>query len=121
MPKRKPTFKHTQPITQYDLNSEIRRHRHPRYIVFRNEKYLDWIRKQECVICGASGPSDPNHLWASGGGGGKYMDYLALPFCRLCHHNYHALGHDEFERQNLLEFELEVIKYLSFYRHNEEA
>lgn len=51
----------------------------------RDPAYLDWIRKQPCVLCGAR--SEAHHLKLPGQGrmGKKPDDYFAVPLCRTCH------------------------------------
>jgi hypothetical protein len=56
--------------------------KHPRREV--DPKYLAWVRKQCCWVCGAPPPSDPDHQ-ASGGMGTTGPDAFALPTCRIHH------------------------------------
>lgn len=106
--------------SNHEIEKELSLHKHPRYIVIKDEKYLNWIRQLPCIVCDKKGPSDPNHIWNTGGGGGKYQDHLALPFCRPCHTEYHHLGHEPFEKRKGLSFELEIMKCLSFYIEKKE-
>lgn len=66
----------------------------PKPVRQTDEDYLDYIRSLPCIVCGASPPSDPNHIQTVGAGG---SDYGTLPMCRRCH--------DEFHRTFLYEFE----------------
>jgi len=58
----------------------------PKMTRYRNEKYLDWIRKMPCWDCGRLGPSEPHHVAVDGTGQGtKPSDLFTLPTCRDCH------------------------------------
>jgi len=62
-----------------------------------DEKYLDYIRGLECIVCHRR--PDPHHLVARGAGG---SDYTAIPLCRLHHTEAHTLGKARFgERYGL--------------------
>jgi len=56
-------------------------------------KYLDYIRKQPCLVCGLQ-PCDPDHLEARGmgGAGDEMKDYSCVPLCRKHHSERHAHG-----------------------------
>lgn len=59
---------------------------------FRSRKYLDWVKQQPCIICGAQA-DDPHHLVGVGGMGGmgtKAPDSMVLPVCRIHHGEIHA-------------------------------
>ena len=56
----------------------------------RSRKYLDWVKEQDCIICGA--PSDdPHHIigMGEGGTGTKACDLLTMPVCREHHNTIH--------------------------------
>jgi hypothetical protein len=59
----------------------------------KNEKYLEFIRKQPCVVCGA--PAEVHHQRDNipseyaGGMGLKPYDLLSIPLCRECHVKAH--------------------------------
>ena len=49
-----------------------------------SKKYLDYIRRQFCLVCGIT-PCDPDHLEARGMGGANksgFKDYSCIPLCR---------------------------------------
>lgn len=58
---------------------------------FRSRRYLDWVKQQPCVMCGA--PSDdPHHIISVGGMSGMGMtapDSMAMPVCRPHHDEIH--------------------------------
>jgi len=56
-------------------------------------KYIEFIRKQPCLVCGST-PCDPDHLEARGMGGAKssYKDYSCVPLCREHHSERHRYG-----------------------------
>jgi hypothetical protein len=61
----------------------------------RDPKYLDWIRRQPCLLCG--GPSEAAHTGPHGYGQ-KASDHDAIPLCWRHHRwegdklSYHQLG-----------------------------
>lgn len=60
--------------------------------------YLDYIRKQRCLVCGVDN-CDAHHLEARGMGGAntEKKDYSCVPLCRMHHDEYHRNGLREFE------------------------
>ena len=54
----------------------------------KNEKYLKWLRQQECFICKAP-HSEPHHV-ARAGTAKRNFDELCCPVCRSCHDYLHA-------------------------------
>ncbi len=85
---------------------------HPKQKIHRCKKYLEWIRKKNCLVCGAPGPSDPHHVWNSGKKN-HGNDFLALPLCRRDHQDYHQHGHDAFEAKWNVDLKDEIINLLS--------
>lgn len=89
---------------------------HPKYEIFKDEKYLKYIRQLPCLVC--SRPSESHHVWHSGG---KKLsnDYLAVPLCNSHHtmggDSYHRLGHDTFEKRHNLDLKDEIINLLCDY------
>ena len=64
-----------------------------------SKKYLEYIRKQPCLVCGSQ-PCDPDHLEARGMGGANkdgYKDYTCVPLCRYHHGERHSGGNLYFE------------------------
>ncbi len=63
----------------------------PKAKAWRSRKYLDWVKSQPCVMCGA--PSDdPHHLIGvghMGGTGMKAPDSMVMPVCRHHHNEIH--------------------------------
>lgn len=58
---------------------------------FRSRKYLDWVKQQPCVMCGAPA-DDPHHIIGVGhmsGMGRTAPDSMALPVCRIHHDEIH--------------------------------
>jgi len=58
-----------------------------------SEKYLAWIRKQPCIICGIPG-AEPHHLKGAGGMSGTGMkapDWATMPLCHPCHRMMHEV------------------------------
>lgn len=58
---------------------------------WRSRKYLDWVKAQPCVICGAPA-DDPHHLVGLGGLSGMGLtapDQYVMPVCRFHHDEIH--------------------------------
>lgn len=58
---------------------------------WRNRNYLDWVKEQPCVLCGAPA-DDPHHLKGIGhmsGAGLTAPDWAVIPVCRGCHNRFH--------------------------------
>nr|WP_245210213.1 DUF968 domain-containing protein [Serratia fonticola] len=55
-----------------------------------NTKYLQWVKSQPCVCCGARA-DDPHHIigHGQGGMGTKAHDLLTIPLCRQHHDDLH--------------------------------
>ena len=61
----------------------------PKPIRQTDEDFLEFLRGQACVTCGAPPRSDPSHLRHRGAGG---SDYTACSQCRRCHDLLHSMG-----------------------------
>ena len=64
-----------------------------------SKKYLEYIKKKPCLVCGQS-PVDPHHMEAVGMGGANkdgFKDYSCVPLCRYHHSEYHSGGLHYFE------------------------
>ena len=58
---------------------------------YRSRRYLDWVKQQPCVMCGALS-DDPHHLVGVGHMSGMGMtapDTMAMPVCRQHHDEIH--------------------------------
>lgn len=63
---------------------------------FRSKKYLDFIKRQPCFICGNT-PVDSHHETMSGKGTGlKGPDNQTLPLCYHHHTERHNMGRESF-------------------------
>lgn len=58
---------------------------------WENEKYTQWIKRQQCCGCGNQA-DDPHHITgnALGGMATKPHDMFVIPLCRRCHDALHA-------------------------------
>src|ERR1051325_422417 len=65
----------------------------------RNSKYLAWIRKQPCLVCGTRWRIEASHTGPRGLGQ-KSSDRSAIPLCakhhRTCDSSYHRPGPRKF-------------------------
>ena len=64
----------------------------PKRKPMRNKRYLEYVRKLSCLMCGSVYGSDPHHIKGIGhfsGVGQKASDYLTMPLCRNCHEQMH--------------------------------
>lgn len=57
--------------------------------------YIDYVKRQPCLVCMEPPPSDPHHLKSKGAGG---PDEACIPLCRTHHREYHTTTHAKFER-----------------------
>ncbi|MCI0632494.1 MAG: hypothetical protein L0206_01030 [Actinobacteria bacterium] len=57
-----------------------------------DEPFLAFVRTLPCSFCARPGPSDPSHLVPRGWREPRRDDRLAVPHCRRCHDEWHALG-----------------------------
>jgi hypothetical protein len=62
----------------------------PKPVRWENPEYLDYIRSQPCLSCGAVGIQPgfivPHHVSLKNQGWGtKPPDYQTVPLCRTCH------------------------------------
>lgn len=84
--------------TALKRSSKLKRARMKRRATYRrpgaDAVYLDWIRRQPCAApgCTRKPPSEAHHHSLLGAGmARKAPDRFAMPLCRFCHHDLHAL------------------------------
>jgi len=73
------------------------------------KRYLAWVKKYPCIACGSS-ESEPHHLRSQALGAGmglKVADVFAIPVCRACHQECHALN---YSREDQFRWTLMTIK-----------
>lgn len=60
----------------------------------RTHLHRQYVRRQECCVCGATGPSDPHHLKFAQprAMGMKVSDEFCVPLCRRCHEEVEVCG-----------------------------
>ena len=84
---------------------------YPKIKTPRSREYLDWLKTQQCVICGRAKEEYrdivPAHQTINGHGfmGGKANDFHALPMCSFCHAEGHLLT-------SLIQFVAGIILYI---------
>ena len=74
----------------------------------RDAKWLEVVRAEPCMQCGAPGPSDPHHVF-SGLRGTKTSDIATIPLCRSCH--------EVFERDRALKNRAPIMLAVFLIRH----
>lgn len=50
----------------------------------RSKPYMRWVKRHDCMNCGAFMPSDPDH-YGDHGMAQKCSDFLTVALCRKCH------------------------------------
>ena len=50
-----------------------------------NRAYIDRIKRMDCCLCGATGPSDAHHIREGHGMSQRASDVLVIPLCKSCH------------------------------------
>ena len=72
----------------------------------RNPRYLAWIRRQPCCVCGSTRAIEASHTGPHGMGQ-KSPDSSAIPLCAKHHRtgndSYHRLGPRKFSEKHLLD------------------
>ena len=74
------------------------------------DDYLDFIRRNPCIICGRK--SEPHHLETKGAGG---SDFLAVPLCREHHTEIGNIGTMTFIQRHCLNIEAIIFELLRDY------
>lgn len=69
----------------------------PKKITWKSEKYLQFVRRQPCIICYEL-PSEAHHVRFSNnsGIGMKPADIWAIPLCHTHYASIHAVGQKTF-------------------------
>lgn len=93
-------------------------------INFVPEKFVDYIRRQKCVVCFNS-PCDPDHLSQIGMGRNRrdpmLLEHLScVPLCREHHIERHRIGLVTFEKNNKVNLWRENHEYLISFIQEEE-
>jgi hypothetical protein len=101
--KRTGPIRRRKPLAR--VNRERRRRQYTR--AFGPEGFVEWTRKQPCVVCGAV-PSECAHV-RSRGAGGTWEDVVSL--CRSHHREQHNLGVETFQLRHALPY-LDVLARL---------
>lgn len=85
----------------------------------RSERYLDYIRGQDCLVNNdCAGNVIPHHI-ITGGKGKKCSDFYAIPLCHKHHiEGLHQKGIETFEKFHSIDLWRVVAKYLASYITN---
>lgn len=88
---------------------------YPKSQTIRNTKYMAYIRKHPCLICGGS-PTHAHHEPLKGKGIGlKGPDNESLPLCHRCHMERHQKGRKTFYKEHGIDWRHEVTSYQQIY------
>jgi len=68
----------------------------PKPKIFRSKKYLDFIRRHPCLICGNPNTVAHHESLGRNAMGSKPPDSHAVPLCNECHQRRHAHGVQSF-------------------------
>lgn len=94
----------------------------PKSLVFKDEEFLNFVRKFDCLISHQRGRNEEtgeegsfvHHNWHA-----RKNDYLAVPLSSLFHltgnQSYHKLEHEEFCKTHNVNMEWVIINLLSMY------
>lgn len=83
--------------------------------MIRSETYLNFIRRQACIVC-AGTPSDPHHfIRLSAGVGAKGDDTKTIPLCREHHNEAHRVGRTTFQARHNFDYWEEAFLLLEKY------
>jgi hypothetical protein len=81
-------------------------------MIYRDLKYLNFIRNKPCVICGRK--AVPHHESISHRGTGiKASDFETIPLCPECHRKRHNEGKYTFWAKHFFQSEYIVLRYKS--------
>ena len=86
--------------------------------------YLDFIRKQKyCCTCLKNVKIEPSHIEAIGMGRNRKLEllehYTAIPQCRMCHSEYHALGLNQYQKKHHINLYQVCLYYVTSYLYKE--
>ena len=62
----------------------------------KDEKYLEWVRSQKCLVKTCNKQAEAAHFHSRGAGG---SDYSARPLCRIHHIEEHTIGKHTFNKK----------------------
>lgn len=82
----------------------------------RDLHYLGYIRRFPCVACKTERRYREAMHTGPRGLGQKASDLDALPGCRLCHQELHAIGPAQFQLKHRIEFEELQAMFQEFYK-----
>ena len=81
-------------------------------------KYIEYVRKQPCIVCGTK-PVDADHLETIGMGNNRKRrgpkDLTCIPLCRKHHQERHHLGNSRFEAKYIINLWREAFNTLRRY------
>ena len=83
--------------------------------IYRNSRYLAWLRTRPCCVTGATIDVQAAHirLGLGGGMGIKPSDYRAVPIQAITHRQQHQMGEKAFWLLHAREPEVEIMRHLA--------
>lgn len=82
----------------------------PKPVRMKDRAYLDWIRRQPCLVDYVV--AQAHHTRSVGAGG---SDFRSVPLCHNHHRKLHRMGRSSFEEKHRLDLNEEVIRLLETY------
>lgn len=73
----------------------------------KSRAYLNWIRRQPCLVDYVV--AQAHHTTSVGSGG---SDFRTVPLCHRCHRELHRMGQQSFEAKHRLDLAEAVIRLL---------
>lgn len=82
---------------------------------FRAPAYLEYIREQQCLVCGGAGGPSQAHHEDGHGTSIKGSDFHALPLCSGHHRKRHDKGRTRFWDEHNIDPTAEMMRLLEWY------
>lgn len=84
-------------------------------------KYLNWLKRLPCLLCG--GESEPHHIpeVGHGGKGIKTDDKRAIPLCHKHHMEFHNNGRSSFASMYSINYEHTILELNRIYKERLDA
>jgi len=89
---------------------------YPKHKRWKSPKYLEYVRQQPCLICGAKQSQAHHHQTKNNHGTAlKPGDYWCIPLCLGCHQMLHFVGKKTFFKRHRIDVFQEIFRMISGY------